>query len=220
MRHHMRMHTPPPPPPAPREGAHVHDGFYMRLGTGFGMYREQLENDDDASVHGGDVSGSTIGLASVGEFAIGGTLGRGWVLGGGFYTATLLTGHYRDDNDNEGALPSEMDPDLRDLVVFGPFVDWYPNPRKGFHLQAALGLAALTSRSDGRFGEDDDDDYEAFGAGIVLGVGYEWWIGNEWSLGVLARTQAAGLAGEDNSDVTWVHGASATPSLLLTLTYH
>jgi len=215
----MRLESKPPPPPTPREGAHVHDGFYMRLGTGFGMYREQLQNDDDASVHGGDVSGSTIGFASVGEFAIGGTLGRGWVLGGGFYTATLLTGHYKDDDDNEGTLPLEMDPDLRDLVVFGPFVDWYPNPRKGFHLQAALGLAALTSRSGGRW-DDDDDGYEAVGAGIVLGVGYEWWVGDEWSLGVLARTQAAALTGEDDEKVRWVHGASATPSLLLTLTYH
>jgi hypothetical protein len=133
----------------------------------------------------------------------------------------LLTGHYRDDHDSEGALPVEMDPKLRDLTIFGPFVDWYPNPRSGFHLQAALGIAALTSGNGDRFdSDDDDDDYRAFGAGIVLGLGYEWWVGNEWSLGVLARTQAAGLEGEDDSGVRWVHAAGASPSLLLTLTYH
>lgn len=199
----------------------VHDGFYLRFASGFGVYEERLESDD-TRVYGGEVGGRTIGLASVGELALGGTVGKGLVVGGGIYTARLLTGHFRLDPGSPAAPPLELDPELRELLVLGPFVDWYPNPRRGLHLQAALGFAGLMS-GDGNFrGDDDDDDdrYRAYGGGIVLGIGYEWWIGEEWSLGALARAQAAAVSAKDEADVRWFHGVSTSPSLLLTLTYH
>ena len=207
----------PPPPPERAPGAREHGGFYLRFGAGFGVYEERTESEE-SDVYGGEVSGRSVGLASVGEFAMGGTVGRGLVLGGGIYTARLLSGHFTLDESSPAGLPRELDPELRELVVVGPFMDWYPNPRRGFHLQAALGFASLTD--GGSNFDDDDEDYQAFGGGLVLGVGYEWWIGNEWSLGALARVQGAAVTGKDDADVRWFHGVSTNPALLLTLTYH
>jgi hypothetical protein len=215
----MELRTPPAPHSrAGQRGARVHDGFYLRFGTGFGVYEERLESDD-SSVYGGEVGGRTVGIASLGEFAMGGTISSGLVLGGGVYTAKLLSGHFRVDESSPAAPPSELDPELRELTVLGPFLDWYPRPHRGLHLQVAVGLAAVTT-TNGGFDEDDEDTYRAFGAGVVLGVGYEWWIGDEWSIGAMARAQAAAVSGEDDAKVRWFHGVSTSPALLLTLTYH
>jgi hypothetical protein len=199
-------------------GARVHDGFYLRFGSGFGAYEERVESEK-TSLYQGEVAGRTVGLASLGEFAMGGTIGSGFVLGGGVYSAELLVSHFRADHSSAVEPPPELDPELRELVVLGPFIDWYPRPSRGLHLQAAVGFASLTSGT-GVAGRDDEDTYRALGGGIVLGVGYEWWIGDEWSLGVLARAQGAAVSGEDEADVRWFHGVSTSPSLLLTLTYH
>jgi hypothetical protein len=209
----------PPPPPAAREGVHTHDGFYLRFATGFGVYEERLESDDTA-LYGGEVSGRTIGIASLGEFAMGGTVSRGLVLGGGFYTAQLLAGSFKPDGSSAGIPPAELDPDFRELLVVGPFLDWYPRPSRGLHFQVAVGFAGITAGTNGNLGDDDEDAYVAVGGGIVLGAGYEWWIADDWSLGVMARAQAAALSAEDDADVRWFHGVSTGPSLMLTLTYH
>jgi len=55
---------------------------------------------------------------------------------------------------------------------------------------------------------------------LMLGAGYDWWVAEEWSLGVLARTTIAVLRGQDESDVRWLHVAVTSPGLLVTLTYH
>jgi hypothetical protein len=197
----------------------VHDGFYLRFGSGFGVYEERMESDE-TSLYGGEVGGRTTGVATVGEFAMGGTIARGLVLGGGFYTAKLLAGHFRLDDSSAVNPPGELEPELRDLVMVGPFLDWYPKPTRGLHFQAAVGLASLSSGSRGFDDEDDDARYDAVGGGLVLGVGYEWWIGDEWSIGALGRIQAAAVTGEDDANVRWFHGVSTGPTLLLTLTYH
>jgi hypothetical protein len=196
----------------------THDGFYLRFGSGFGIYEERLESDE-SDLYGGDVSGRSVGISSVGEFAMGGTIREGLVLGGGLYTAKLLSGHYRSDASSAGDPPLELDPEARDLVMLGPFLDYYPRPSRGLHFMAALGLAGMTATLGGRT-DDDDDRYTAVGGGLVFGVGYEWWVGDEWSLGAMARAMAVALSGKDEADVRWFHGIGASPSLMLTLTYH
>jgi len=190
----------------------------LRAASGFGAYEESLFADD-ASEYGGDVEGRTVGFASLGELTIGGTIAPGLVLGGGAYTAQLLSAHFKLARDSDGAPPSELDPELRTLALFGPFLQWYPNARRGFHVEAALGFAAITSDSGGSRGFEEPD-YQAIGAGLVLGSGYEWFIADEWSIGVLGRMMAAVVTGEDDAEVRWVHGISTTPSLLLSITYH
>lgn len=215
-RHRMRLRTAPPPPPRERAGVHRHDGFYLRLGTGFGVYEERMKSDD-SDLYGGEISGDSVGLASVGEVAMGGNIRPGLVLGGGLYTARLLSSHYGADDSSAGQPPPELDPAARHLIVLGPFLDYYPRPSGGLHFQAALGLAAASTDVGNT---DEDERYTAGGGGVVFGVGYEWWVGDEWSVGVLARAMAAAVTGKDDAGVRWFHGISTNPSLLFTVTYH
>jgi hypothetical protein len=196
----------------------VHDGFYFRAGSGFGGFDERVRSES-SSVYGGKVIGRNRGIVTLGEFALGGTVAEGWVLGGGIYSADLLASTYRQSDGSSALPPPELDPGLRNLALIAPFVDYYPNPRQGFHFQAALGLATLTPRV---FGDSatEQSTYLAVGGGLMFGAGHEWWVAEEWSIGVLARTTAAVVTGKDDADVRFTHIALTSPSLLVTLTYH
>jgi hypothetical protein len=69
------------------------------------------------------------------------------------------------------------------LLRTGPFVDFYPHPSKGFHAQFALELAV-------QFESDTKGNAikpAAFGFAQSVGTGYEWFIGDEFSLGLFGR---------------------------------
>jgi hypothetical protein len=200
-----------PEGPQSAPGAHVHDGFYMRVASGFGVMDERLSASGN--------KGRNRGMATVGELSFGGTLGSGWVLGGGIYSADLIASTYKSAPGSPNSVPLELDPELRGLALIAPFFDWYPNPARGFHFQAALGLATLTPRV---FGDPatEQSEYLAVGGALMLGTGYEWWVADEWSLGILTRTTVAVLGGKDEAAVRWVHIITTSPSLLLSLTYH
>lgn len=209
--------TGPVPPPVPRRGRRVHDGFYLRFASGFGAYAETFKSES-SEVYAGEVHARTRGLATLGEFAVGGSLRPGLVLGVGVYSAELISGGFRTSRESADVPPPELEPEFRSLGILGPFLDWYPNPQRGFHVQAAVGVAGMGTAFDD-FG-DSDEEYSAGGAGLVIGIGHEWWIGDQWSLGVLARNTLALVTGEDSAGVRWVHGIATTPSLMMTLTYH
>jgi hypothetical protein len=52
----------------------------------------------------------------------------------------------------------------------------------------------------------------------MLGVGYEWWIADQWSVGLMGRFLYAAASGSDNRGVNWEHTAYA-PSVLVGLTF-
>lgn len=203
---------------AGQPSGHVHDGFYLRFGTGFGGYDERLGSRSSAT-YAGEIEGRNRGLATLGELSLGGTVGRGWVVGGGVFSADVLATTYKSGEDSSQLPPTELDPELRNVALIGPFFDRYPDPTEGFHFQAALGIATLTPRVFGHSGTEQSE-YLAAGGGVMLGAGYDWWVAEEWSLGVLARTTAALVSGSDASDVRWWHVVVTSPGLLLTLTYH
>jgi hypothetical protein len=186
----------------------------MRFAMGLGAYSESFQSRDTPR-YGGESGGDASGFATVGEFAIGGTAAPGLVLGGGIYTASMVTGSFSPD---EGVtVPDELDPERRDFQVVGPFIDWYPNPSKGLHLQAAIGFASIQS---GWGSERSEPEYAAYGGGVMLGVGYEWFVADEWSLGVMGRITGAVVTGEDDNGVRFYHAVGTSPSLLLAVTYH
>jgi hypothetical protein len=141
------------------------------------------------------------------------------VVGGGIYSVDLLGATYRSGRDSSALPPAELDPGLRSGSLIGPFFDHYFDPAGGLHIQAALGLAILTPRVFGH-SSTEQSEYVAIGGGLMLGAGYEWWVGDEWSLGVLGRTTIMVLGGKDEVGVHWLHVAVTNPGLLVTLTYH
>lgn len=191
--------------------ARTHDGFYLRAAAGFAVYDERLST----SGAGADIKGRTRGISSLSELAFGGTLARGWVVGGGLYTADLATASYHTVTELP---PAELDPELRTLALLGPFFDRYFDPTGGLHFQVAIGLAWLTPRA---FGDDatEQSEYLALGGGVMLGIGQEFWVSDSWSLGVMARTTISYLKGEDITNQNWQHLVLTSPGLMVTLTY-
>jgi len=195
---------------------HEHDGLYLRLGTGFGAYNERLISDSRGS-RTDEVQGRSTGFAVMTEFAVGGTVARGFVLGGGVYNADVLASRLSVEED--AGIPDELDAASRNFTLIGPFGDWYFDPRAGFHAQAALGFAQLHG-IDVSGGNVDEHRYHAGGVGLMVGAGYEWWVGEQWSLGILGRLMAAAVVGQDDDGADWFHGISTFPAVLLSITYH
>lgn len=186
----------------------THDGFYFRAGMGAGYLSNSVSFDPDPAQ--GDVSQAGAGVA--GMLLLGGTVADGLVLGGGnmgahFFKPTVTTGNV--DSDPEGDFA---------VNIVGPFVSWYPDPKQGLHGLLMLGFATAADGNDATSGA-------ATGFGLGLGVGYDFWIGEEWSLGVLGRFQYQSLStssralvsGAGTVDVTY---DAMVPALLATITYH
>jgi hypothetical protein len=194
----------------------VHDGFYFRIASGFSVLDERLESDD---VAGSNIEARSRGIAHLSDLALGGTVAPGWVVGGGIYSLDLVASTLRTSESSVEPIPAEVDPGLRSLSLFAPFVDWYPNVRGGFHAQAALGLATLVPRVFGH-SATSQSDYAAVGGALLLGTGYEWWVADEWSIGVLTQLGVRVLRGKDDAGLKWTHLITNSPSLCVSLTYH
>lgn len=69
------------------------------------------------------------------------------------------------------------------LARIGAFASFYPDPRAGFHADASLALA-LSVESDERGTAIEPG---ASGPAFSLGLGQEWFVSAELSLGLFAR---------------------------------
>jgi len=176
---------PPPPPPPPEygppppiactgPGTFTHDGFYARFSSGVGFL--------GAHATGLGQSVGLHGYATGGGAAFGGTPSRGFVVGG------LIQGLTASQPSATG-LPTNLA--QVSTAQLAPFVDWYPDKYRGWHVGGSLGLG-LTSVS---FTQGATSWVGASVGGGVFG-GYDFWIGPEWSIGLqgaLSFTTAAKL---------------------------
>jgi hypothetical protein len=171
---------PPPPPtvagPAPRapvvvtgcrapDGPYCHDGLYLRLGLG-PAYSSFLGTGPQGAA---SISGTGVAFS----VAVGGPIARGFVVGGTLRFADGA-GHFTGAPADATSTGSGYFGEIGSL-----FVDWYPDPERGWHAGALVGL--------GNTGVTDSRGRDSSGAGFAFGVlaGHDWWIGPQWSLGVL-----------------------------------
>ncbi|MBK8999268.1 MAG: hypothetical protein IPM35_26410 [Myxococcales bacterium] len=204
-----------------------HDGFYLRLGLGVGYvsakvteYQSEGELGPGAPQVG--TKGSVTGVAQLGEIMVGGTIPDGPVLGGGAWGVNALSAHYDGETRNwvtdevaKGASALE----LTSLSQIGPFLAYYPNASSGLHgmLAPTFVLAKLGAKKDLAF-EYDDHSKDGVGWGVVLGAGYDFWIGEQWSLGVAARFQYVSVElGSTEPASTF---SAVVPGVLASVTYH
>lgn len=166
-----------------------HDGFYLRLGLGGGVAIATLTTTMDSKSHGANIAT---------EVAAGWALRPGLVLGLGTFPMVVPKPTY--DGVAAGG---------QHVSGTGPFVDYYLDPAKGLHFQGGLlfsaGYLDGSSQRGGKVG---------FGYGLMLGGGYDLFVADEWSLGLLARVTAYRLYGVDDSI------RLASPSLLVTATFN
>jgi hypothetical protein len=208
----------PPPASIDAPGVHEHDGFYARFGLGTSGYTNTLRSED--FVPAGQAAetkteGVLTGFATVSEVSLGGTVARGFVLGLGFWSTSALTLTY---TETEGPLPPPEFLRPENFLLAGPFFDWFFNAKKGLHFQLGLGFAALHGLNPDTPRVRDRDT--AIGGGFMLGLGYDWFVSKQWSIGLLGRITAGVVTEEDDAGVRWTHIPVAFPSTLFTAVYH
>ena len=162
--------------------AHSHTGFFLRMATGIG-YLATSTTFVGPTATAVDAAGGAFAL----DIAVGGALSPGIILAGSF--SVQAAGDARLTNDTRLVRRSH-DPNLSMLAAM---FDVYPNPKGGFHVGGALGFASLRMRADS---SDPQNPEEQSGFGIVPHVGYEWWVGNYWGIGVLGRFLYARTTGD------------------------
>jgi hypothetical protein len=182
---------PAPPPPAvdappPPQGdiRHFHDRFYLRLGLGGGSLHTSGKFDPDL--------GTTLELSGGGpafDLSIGGTPAPGFVVGGSYLFQqatqprfTLANGSQTVSGDAENNAV---------LGLFGPFIDWFPDPAGGFHVGALVAFGLLTVADQSGQIKDSSDETGPAGA---FRIGYDLWVADAWSIGILGQALAGSVS--------------------------
>ena len=152
----------------------------VALGVGSAAVTRKVETANEASdTHLGHGSGFF-------ELSIGGTPFKGIVFAG-----TLLTNSVEHPTFT-GDATLEIDGNYA-FNMLGGTVDWYPDPKGGFHAGGTLGLAWATAPlPKGQLVET----MGGAGPGLSALIGYDWWIGSEWSIGGIARLSGGMLKGD------------------------
>jgi hypothetical protein len=167
-----------------------HDGFYAAANIGVGYLKSSGDGNPT------DMKGITTPLS----LWIGSTYGK-VAFGGGLTTDTAWYPTYTYRRGEEGDIGGSG------FSLFGValFADIYPDPKGGFHIMPSLGWGFLFPLASASFPN-----------GLVLGagVGYDFWVGSEVSMGVMARLTYAPFHEGSDSYTTYA------PALLYTVTYH
>jgi hypothetical protein len=199
-----------------------HDGLYFRFALGIGFGHDHVTSDGPLPTvtvfsfipSRLDAAGSAFAAST--ELSVGFTPFPGLVLGVGSFTTSIpsLSAKSKD------AFTGNYDFRVSQLAVLGPLVDWYVDPKQGFHVEASPGVATYVAGA----GEPTTEGplaqaHTALGFGFMLGIGYDWWVGDQWSLGLLGRFSYGTTSGSDGNGGQFSHKTYA-PAALITLTYH
>ena len=204
-----------PSPLPPPDHAHVHDGFYLRLALGAGGLTSQDETD---AAHGGSSTAVHAGGGAF-EASIGGSPQRGLVVAGTLFAQAAELGKVTS-SDGSSTLTKTAS-----FALLGPTLDMYPDPRSGFHFSATMGPALFTTTEDDKVNRKW---HTSAGGGVSFATGYDWWIADQWSMGLLVRATAARLWGstsyDRSTDATTSESSSqrsvATLSVLFSALFH
>jgi len=177
----------------------THDGFQFR-----GAIGPAFLSDTETAADGSGSATISGGAASL-ELYFGGTPARGLVVGGFVMGTSAASPSVSANGQTVGTASGAS----LGLGNFGPYIDYYPNPRGGFHVIGTLAFANLNV-SNGNGTQQN----VASGGAIGAGAGYDFWVADEWSLGVLARLTYAGLK-DSNSDSE----STVAAALLFSVTY-
>lgn len=197
-------------------GYHEHDGFYLRMSAGLGTLHVARSTDQAGASDGIAFTGSTstVGGASIfTELSVGGTPFRHIVIAGTFLGDNLPAAEVELASGSRFDLGSALT-----FAMLAPTIDVFPNTSGGFHAGGGVGWAVATaSISDPIF-----DTIGGGGLGATLHVGYDFWIGDDWSFGAMARGVVARIQGEQSTAGTTghEHDTVSTLSIALSFLYH
>ena len=206
------------PRPAAAEEDRVHDGVHVRaaLGAGYGADSATRE------VGGTETKGRVGGAAVSGELSAGYAVVAGGILGAGFYFNHVPSPKARDIVWHAGQFTIDIDEiefDEGGYWMLGPMFDYYPVSRGGFHVSLALGWGVF-GLGDGELSDGLRVNTDQKGGGIsgALGVGYDFWVADVLSVGVLGRFMLARGNSEDDANADWTHTVYS-PDLMLSVSF-
>jgi len=197
-------------------GYHEHDGFYLRMAGGIGSIDVTRSTDQAGIENGIAYTGdtSTFGGTSIfTELSIGATPFRRVVLAGTFLGDNLPTAELELASGSRFSLASTFT-----FAMLAASVDIFPDPNRGFHVGGGIGWAAATAHvSDPIF-----TTIGGGGPGVTVEFGYDAWVGDDWSIGAIARGVVADIRGQQSATagVGHEHDAVTSASLAFSLLYH
>jgi hypothetical protein len=181
------------------EWPRTRDGFFL----GFHLAGDyMILNSSTSAVGRTDTKTTGIGVGI--DALIGGTPSEGLAIG-----AILGGGHFPSPSFEEDGESSDEAFDLN-LFHIGAFIDYYTSPDSGFHMLGEVAYAQLGAASDINF------EQNLKGVALGVGLGYDWWVSNGWSLGLLGRFTFSPLKRDEYNSSTQLY----LPSLAFTATYH
>jgi hypothetical protein len=194
------------PARAPESGVQTHDGFFLRFTTGpaGGAISLDVPEEDELTYSGGGWSTAIdIGGAPTRDLVIFGRVRGSWI----FDPKVRLGDREVDTSDNLIVTQS----------LLGAGINYYIMPIN-IYFGGALGFATIgMTRDRGRNRSELRQDSDV-GFGLDLDAGKEWWVGDNWGLGVALRLSLASVpAGSENPEDA-VFG-SGFVSLLFSATY-
>jgi hypothetical protein len=189
---------------APNPGRHLHDGFYLRmsLGLGPGSATEDLTGSPQYKW-----SGTGIMM----DLMLGGSPIPGFVLGGAFVFHEISSPTIKSGGQSLDT--SGLDVSLN-LATIGLFTAIYPDPKSGFNLHALVGYSTVSVS----IGGTNYDVGSPSGVSLMGGLGYDFWISDQWSLGPdfrIAYCNAKTTVGTATDEMSMF-----IPTLSFTATYH
>jgi hypothetical protein len=168
--------------------------LHIRLVAGSGLTsftEESARGHHDAP--GGGIAGT---------FLVGGTPWPGVILGGGTHSFSPVEIFANGDKLSA------------DTATVGPFVEWYPDPKTGWHFGALAGAGYAVLRMSGI-------SRTRGVLGVTAIAGYDWWILPDWSLGINATTSASTAASLDALSIGAVYRlAPLSAALEVGLAFH
>ena len=199
-----------PQPSGPR----VHDGFYFSASLGPGFVAS-----GSTSPPGGSPSVNVSGAGLALELAVGGTIARGFALGGAIFGASVPSPSY-------SAMGASVNGGSALASSIGPFADWYFDPTKGLHAQLGIGYAVLKASKGnptsvgGQTLVYPGSDQGGNGGALLVGMGYDFWVGDQTSLGFVARVQYVSGSVKGDGDSSYTGVQFVMPSAEMTVTYN
>jgi hypothetical protein len=184
-----------------QEGVHEHDGFMLRLTLGVG-YGESSESSTF-----GDVKLS--GAAGSFSIDIGGAVTDNLVLHGRFSDLVIVNPTVELDGMELG---TAKDASLA-FVLLGPGLTYYVMPAN-VYFSAVVGLAdARVDNGSGTTGSTDA------GIGFQGDVGVEWWVSDNWGLGVAGRVSYFSISEDPGGGLDTVTLTGLGFAVLFSATY-
>jgi hypothetical protein len=179
---------------------HTHDGFYLRLHVGPAFTK----------ISGTDSFGTTTeysgGGASLG-ISMGGALSDSVVLFGTALGSAADNALVKTNGFNSGHLDGSIN-----VFGLGGGMAYYFVPHNVFISGALMGMTFQLADSQGK-------DYYTTksGLGAELMIGKEWWVSDNWGIGLAGEVIGASMKDKDDDTLKW---SSSSFGVVLSATYN